>query len=90
MRSLWFLEGLHRFEANHERITALLNSIDLPAPKMALPEIKGKLEVANAVLVPPGNAKPIITNASFTLEPGEVACVVGPSGSGKSTLVRGY
>ena len=82
-------KGFIDSKLNYERIAALLNSIDLPAPKMALPEIKGKLEVANAVLVPPGNAKPIITNASFTLEPGEVACVVGPSGSGKSTLVRG-
>jgi len=29
-----------------------------------------------------------LTNVSFTVEPGEVVCVMGPNGAGKSTLVR--
>ena len=33
--------------------------------------------------------KPVIKDASFELEQGDFACVVGANGSGKSTLIRG-
>ncbi|AKM06172.1 ABC transporter ATP-binding protein [Pelagerythrobacter marensis] len=32
--------------------------------------------------------KPLVTDASFRLEPGELTMLIGPNGSGKSTLLR--
>jgi len=44
---------------------------------------------AHSIDVRHGNDAPIVlANASVTLNPGELVCVVGPNGSGKSTLVQ--
>lgn len=72
-----------------QRITEVLKNIDVPQKKMSLPDLNGFVSVKDAVLVPPGAAKPVIHHASFDLSPGDAACVIGPSGAGKSTLVRG-
>ena len=32
---------------------------------------------------------PVVVDATFTLNPGEIGCILGPSGCGKSTLLRG-
>jgi PrtD family type I secretion system ABC transporter len=56
--------------------------IELPVPK-------GKIEVSNAFLAPPGEPKrPILKQISFVINPGEIIGVVGPSGAGKSSLAR--
>lgn len=35
-----------------------------------------------------GDGQPVLSNISFTLEPGTVTAIVGPSGAGKSTLAQ--
>jgi lipoprotein-releasing system ATP-binding protein len=35
----------------------------------------------------PGGALPVLTDVSFSLEPGDAAAIMGPSGSGKSSLL---
>jgi ABC-type protease/lipase transport system fused ATPase/permease subunit len=55
---------------------------------MKLPAPKGKLEVLNAVGVPPGHNKPVVMELNFTLQPGQVMAVVGPSAAGKTSLAK--
>lgn len=63
---------------------------DLPSTKdaMALPPIKGVLNVEDVHAGPPGARRPILRNLNFALEPGDVLGVLGPSAAGKSTLAR--
>ena len=53
-----------------------------------LPRPAGRIDVEQVSYVPPGVREPLIRQASFHLDGGEVLGVVGPSGAGKTTLVR--
>jgi subfamily B ATP-binding cassette protein MsbA len=54
--------------------------------KKTLVRAKGKIEFCN-VSFTYGDGKQILSDISFTVEPGEVVALVGRSGSGKSSLV---
>jgi ATP-binding cassette, subfamily C, bacterial len=58
------------------------------APKLQLPQPKGRLAFEKVVYAPPGAAEPTIKGISLPVEAGEAICIVGPSGAGKSTLAR--
>ena len=45
------------------------------------------IEVNELGFTYPGAEKPVITNISLAVNPGEIVALVGPSGSGKTTLV---
>lgn len=53
---------------------------------MTAPETRGLVRILN-VNKSYGSAQ-VLTDVSLTVQPGEVAVIVGPSGSGKSTLLR--
>ena len=53
-----------------------------------LPRPAGRVDVEAVTFLPPGVREPLIRQASFSLDGGEVLGVVGPSGAGKTTLVR--
>ena len=53
-----------------------------------LPRPVGRIDVERVLYIPPGVAEPVIKQASFNLDGGEMLGVVGPSGAGKTTLVR--
>ncbi|GIT81476.1 multidrug ABC transporter ATP-binding protein [Leifsonia sp. LS1] len=47
----------------------------------------GRVEVEGVTFGYPGAEKPVLSDVSFTAEPGQVTAIVGSTGSGKSTLV---
>ncbi|WP_300656045.1 ABC transporter transmembrane domain-containing protein, partial [Pseudomonas sp.] len=51
-----------------------------------LERVSGRLEVRNLNFQYPGAEKPVLSNISFSAEPGQMIALVGRSGSGKSTL----
>jgi subfamily B ATP-binding cassette protein MsbA len=57
---------------------------DLPGARTA-PKFQGKIEFEN-VSFHYEPEKPILTNISFTIEPGQSAALVGPTGAGKTTI----
>ncbi len=72
----------------YERLNELL-VFDREANKgMELPPPQGLLVVSNAVGVPPGHDKPVISDLNFSIQPGQVLAVVGPSAAGKTSLVK--
>lgn len=72
-----------------ERIKAVLDS-DERLPRAAHPrdfsEVTGRVEF-RGVTFGYDPARPVLSDVSFVVEPGQLVGVVGPSGSGKSTLV---
>ena len=51
-----------------------------------LERVSGRLEVRNLSFQYPGAEKPVLSDISFSAEPGQMIALVGRSGSGKSTL----
>jgi subfamily B ATP-binding cassette protein MsbA len=49
--------------------------------------VEGRLEIRNLSFSYPGSAKQVLSDISFSVEPGRMVALVGRSGSGKSTLV---
>jgi ATP-binding cassette, subfamily B, bacterial len=58
---------------------------DLPRAKRA-PRFKGKIEFEH-VNFAYDEKSPVLKDISFTVEPGQVAAIVGPSGTGKTTII---
>ena len=50
--------------------------------------VTGRLEVRNLNFQYPGSDKAVLSDISFTAEPGQMVALVGRSGSGKSTLAN--
>jgi ATP-binding cassette subfamily C protein len=70
------------------RLNRLLESLPArPVPTLLQPPSKS-LSVESVSIVPPGDQKIIVQDATFALEAGNGLGVIGPSGSGKSSLVR--
>src|SRR6185369_5605231 len=73
----------------YERIQEILQTSnevrDLPGAK-SIGKLKGKIEFDH-VSFSYTSDNPIIKDMSFTIEPGQVAALVGPTGVGKTTIV---
>jgi ATP-binding cassette subfamily C protein len=72
----------------YRRLKSLFEMAGYDPERMPLPHPKGYLAVETVIAGAPGQREPILRGVSFSLEPGEVLCVVGPSAAGKSTLAR--
>jgi subfamily B ATP-binding cassette protein MsbA len=73
----------------YERIQEILHTTnevrDLPGARRA-PRLKGKIEFDH-VSFAYSNDQPVLKDVSFTIEPGQIAALVGPTGVGKTTIV---
>jgi len=73
----------------YERIREVLETEreikDAPGAIRA-PEFRGKIEFENVDFSYEPNS-PVLRNLTFTIEPGQVAALVGPTGAGKTTII---
>lgn len=74
--------------AAYERLNELLIQDKEATQGMKLPPPVGNVVVADAVGVPPGHDKAVVSAINFELHPGQVMAVVGPSAAGKTSLVK--
>lgn len=70
------------------RLNSLLSANPARLASMSLPPPRGFVSVEGASAAPPGHSVAVLKAISFSLQPGDVLCVLGPSASGKSTLAR--
>ena len=74
--------------AAYERLNELLIQDKEATQGMKLPPPVGNVVVADAIGVPPGHDKAVVSAINFELHPGQVMAVVGPSAAGKTSLVK--
>ncbi len=72
----------------YKRLNELLRQIPADKEHMLLPDPDGRLQLENAVVVPPGSKVPVLKGINLVIEKGDIVGVIGPSGAGKSTLAR--
>ena len=63
----------------------------LPPPKMGFRfdgEFEPRVMFENVTLHPKGRAEPVFENLTFSIEPGQIAAIIGPDGGGKSSILR--
>jgi PrtD family type I secretion system ABC transporter len=82
--------GIGAALADYKFISGILrDAAAVPVSTSSAPsDPKGALEVDELYFNPPTAAKPVLSDISFSLKPGESLGVVGPSASGKSSLAR--
>jgi ATP-binding cassette subfamily B protein len=62
-------------------------SIHNPKAPVAPAEKKGRVEFRDVTFKYPGAEAPVLSNISFTAEPGQTLAIIGSTGAGKTTLV---
>ncbi|BCW34978.1 multidrug ABC transporter ATP-binding protein [Arthrobacter sp. StoSoilA2] len=62
-------------------------SIHNPASPVVPAEKKGHVEFRDVTFKYPGAEAPVLSNISFTAEPGKTLAIIGSTGAGKTTLV---
>ncbi|MFF2050412.1 ABC transporter ATP-binding protein [Leifsonia sp. NPDC058194] len=72
-----------------ERIDEVLSATpsQRPGSTGAQLPVDGRVEIDGVTFGYPGAEKPVLSDVSFTAEPGRITAIVGSTGSGKSTLV---
>lgn len=72
----------------YQRLNEVLHKIPADQVQMLLPNPQGRIQLENAVIVPPGSKTPVIKGISLLIEKGDIVGIIGSSGAGKSTLAR--
>ncbi|MGO8885208.1 MAG: ABC transporter ATP-binding protein [Streptosporangiaceae bacterium] len=79
-----------RAEVCAERIVEVLDTepdVVPPRRPVALPVLRGRLELRGAEFRYPGAQEPVLQDISLQARPGEVTAIIGGTGSGKTTLL---
>jgi len=92
---IWPIRQLGRILSDLSRTMVAANRIreilaaepETDPPDALYPEIKGEI-CFDRVSFTYGEGKPLLSNISFTLKPGETMAILGATGSGKSSLVH--
>ncbi|MBN2885567.1 MAG: type I secretion system permease/ATPase, partial [Chromatiaceae bacterium] len=81
-------KGFVNARASYGRLQKLLTEIPPSQHHTSLPTPAGRIELKQAVAVPPGGRTPVLRGIDLQIEPAEVIGMIGPSAAGKSTLAR--
>ncbi len=81
-------KGFISARGQYQRLNEILLQIPADKDRMLLPDPEGRIQLENAVVVPPGSRLPVIKGITLVIEKGDIVGVLGPSGAGKSTLAR--
>ena len=80
-----------RAMASAERITEVLDatpSIAEPASPIRPDVLSGLVQFEGVGFGYPGSERPVLTDLSFAMRPGETSAIIGGTGSGKTTLLN--
>ncbi|NLL43849.1 MAG: ABC transporter ATP-binding protein [Firmicutes bacterium] len=81
---------LPRASASAERIVAVMEtetSVKDPKEPAQIGRDRGVISFEDVTFMYPGAAEPVLSNISFTANPGETTAIIGGTGSGKSTIL---
>jgi len=81
-------KGFISARGQYQRLNDILRQIPADKERMLLPDPQGRIQMENAVVIPPGSKLPVIKGINLVIEKGDIVGVIGPSGAGKSTLAR--
>ncbi len=81
-------KGFISARGQYKRLNDILLQIPADKDHMLLPDPEGRIQLENAVVVPPGSKVPVLKGINLVIEKGDIVGVIGPSGAGKSTLAR--
>ncbi len=87
----WVINLFERGAASMGRIQEIMSeqpSIADAQRTVAVATPKGGIEFRNVSFRYPGTERWVLSNITYTVEPGQTVAIVGPTGSGKSTIVR--
>ena len=76
--------------ASAERIGEVLRTVPAIAdvPRPAIPaSVTGHVEFSSVSFRYPGSERPVLSDLTFTLRPGQTSAIIGGTGSGKTTLL---
>lgn len=79
---------LDAWEAYKELVETLANMGERPRLSVLPPMPSGHISVEGVSYVVESFDRPILSNVTFEIQPGEIIGVIGPSGAGKTTLAN--